>query len=277
MSIDKSLEKVLKNLKDNYENAIKIGGRKKYTSLIRSQGLINLFHEYLKHKLMESGVASSKIYPEPGKSRPEIKMSGMLKQKNQDICVLPSKPTKKEIIQEGWQQLVKVKDNIGLELTKKSISINVRSQLSSLAKNFDTLYERTFAEALNLHLRVPKLIMGELYVVPLQAYDPDKAKNYEISFKEKLPLKYIPAFDFINRRSSENDEPYKYEKVALMIIDFRNNPPSIVESLNVFRKEGYEISPLLKNDALVNLSIRTFISDLLEIYEKRHGSLDPIF
>lgn len=48
------------------------------------------------------------------------------------------------------------RDKYGFEFTEHTLSVNVRSQLSSIAKNFDTLYERTFAEAINLHLRCEK-------------------------------------------------------------------------------------------------------------------------
>jgi len=59
-------------------------------------------------------------------------------------------------------------DYYGKDYTEKIISINVRSQFSSLAKNFDTLYERTIAEAQNLHVRCSKMCLGEVYMMPFQ-------------------------------------------------------------------------------------------------------------
>lgn len=72
-------------------------------------------------------------------------MAGFLKKKSQDISIIPE-GFREEEITDGV--LIGKKDKIGKGILSKSISINIRSQLSSIGKNFDTLYERTFAEAL---------------------------------------------------------------------------------------------------------------------------------
>ena len=82
-------------------------------------------------------------------------------------------------------------------------------QFGTLLKALEVLYtkfdgkvtdERTFAEALNLHLRANKLVMGEVYMIPLVAYDPEKMVRKEIGWKEKAPIKYIPAFRELTKR-----------------------------------------------------------------------------
>lgn len=244
-------------------------------SLIRSSKLIMLIHEYIKEELIAQGVNPSKIFPKIGQTKPETKLVGFLKEKDQDITILPY-DAKPEIVNEGV--LIGKQDKIGKEVINKSLSINVRSQLSSIAKNFDTLYERTFAEALNLHLRCPQLVMGEVYLVPLVAYDPDVRGNGQFAFKEVLPIiKYINSFQALNNReANEEGNGYKYERVCLLIIDFRPKIPEIVNDVSILVDEGFLTEEDAKNVSLKGLTIGDFVSDILQIYEKRHGSLGPL-
>ena len=200
-------------------------------------------------------------------------MSGFLKRKKQDISVLSEEPVEEEI-EEGV--LIGKKDKISKEVMNNSISINIRSQLSSLAKNFDTLFERTFAETLNLHLRAPKLIMGEVYMVPLKAYDPDKMVERNVAWKEWLPVKYIPAFQALNNRESHEDDMYKYERICLLIIDFRQDTPQIIDSIQTFIDEGLIEEEKAEKFSLSGLTINNFTSNILDIYKKRHGDLKSL-
>ena len=270
---DKLLVDTLARIKNEYEETIVSGGRDEVHALIRSQKLIRHLHEYIKTKLVSHRIHPSKIYPPPNASKPELKMTGFLKKKDQDISVLP-KPPKREIVEEGV--LLGEEDSVGKELMNKSISINIRSQLSSLGKNFDTLFERTFAEALNLHLRAPKLIMGEVYMVPYIAYDPDAIKNNRIAWKEPLPLKYIPAFSMLNNRKSEENDEYKYERLCFLIVDFRKSPPEVINSLKPFIDDEIVDPKTANRFSLSGLFIFDFISDILKIYRKRHGSLESV-
>lgn len=265
-----NLTDTLAKIKKDYENAITTGGRQAAHSLIRSIKLIGHLHEFIKNELVSQGIHPSKIYPPPGVSRPELKMTGFLKTKSQDICVLPQMP-KSEIIDEGV--LIGKTDKIGKEIMNKSISINIRSQLSSIAKNFDTLYERTFAEPLNLHMRAPKLIMGEVYMVPLIAYDPDKMNYNDIGWKENLPIKYIPSFQMLANRETDTNSEFKYERLSLLIVDFREDPPKVITSLKSFIDIGIISRKDAEKYSLSSLSITDFVPDILKIYEKRHGSI----
>lgn len=263
----------LELLKRDYEKAIISGGEEEVHALIRSKKLINYVHEFIKSEFIRYGINPNKIYPHLGETHPELYMAGFLKKKSQDISILAGEPTP-EVISEGV--LIGQTDKIGKILLNESISVNIRSQLSSILKNFDTLYERTFAEALNLHLRVPKLIMGEVYLIPLVAYDSNKIKKRQIGFKEKLPLKYIPAFQKINRRDSADRDEYKYEQVCLLIVDFRDNPPTIINNV----QELVEREIIDKEEAaglsMEGLTIDNFVKDVLELYKKRHGSLQQL-
>jgi hypothetical protein len=113
----------------------------------------------------------------------EQRLAGFFKCKDQDICFFPNDYKKKREILNFDGILKGVKDDFGYEFTRHTLSVNVRSQLSSVAKNFDTLYERTFAEALNLHLRCEDMVLGEFYMIPVYEYDDQAAMNHEIKFK----------------------------------------------------------------------------------------------
>lgn len=273
MSEEMDIDSVILRIKTMYEDAIHTGGRAGVHSLIRSKKLINCIHEFIKHELIRQGVNPSKIIPPVGETSPELAMAGFLKRKSQDISVLSQNP-KSEIIGEG--ALIGEEDEISKEVMNNSISINIRSQLSSLGKNFDTLFERTFAEALNLHLRAPKLITGEVYMVPLMAYDPDEIDKKRIDWKEWLPVNYIPAFQALNNRKSDADDEYKYERVCLLIIDFRQNPPEIIENIQPFIDEGLIDKKMAKKFSLDGLSINDFVTDILGTYKNRHGSLKSL-
>ena len=220
-------------MKTDYENAITTGGEPAVKSLIRSQKLINLIHEYVKDELIAQGINPAKIYPLQGQSKPELDMVGLLKKKSQDISILPKLPNvnMSGVVAVGDGVLEGENEHINKTTLKSSISINVRSQLSSLGNNFDTLYERTFAEALNLHLRVPELILGEIYLTLLVPYSSSALKNRQIQFRGKLSPRYIPAYAYINNRKLSTNPEYKYERACLLIVDFSTDPPSIVNNV----------------------------------------------
>lgn len=267
------LKAKLKEIKILYEQAIKNGGRDGVHSLIRSQKLIGIIHDYIKQELISYGISKDKIFPRLNETKPELRMSGFLKEKKQDISIISGK-FKKESIKEGV--LIGKTDKIGKDIMNTSISINVRSQLSSLGKNFDTLYERTFAEALNLHLRTNKLIMGEVYMIPLVAYDPEKMARKEVGWKEKAPIKYIPAFRELTKRESVDIDEYKYERVCLLIVDFREDNPKIINSAQELLGLGWIKKDEIDNFSLDGLGMKGFIKDLVVTYEKRQGNLNPL-
>jgi len=265
----------LKEIKRLYEEASQSRGTEGTLSEIRASKLIMPIHDYIKEELIAHGVNPNKIFPPLNRTKPEIKLIGFLKGKNQDITVLPG-PKEEETIEEGV--LVGEIDKVGKRITNKTLSINVRSQLSSIAKNFDTLYERTFAEPLNLHLKNKKLVMGEVYLIPLIAYDPDRRGDSQMAFREKLPVfKYISSFQALNNRGINDDgNEYKYERVCLLIVDFRQDPPKIINDVQELVAGGFIDEDMAKKITLKGLTIKDFVSDILEIYKKRHGSIDAL-
>ena len=150
-----------------------------------------------------------------------MKVSGLLKSKNQDIAFTID-PHRAETIEVGVD-MGKV-DPIGWSATNNSLVIGVRSQLSSVEKNFDTLMERAFAETLNLRLRCPRITLGEIYLIPIFEFDDTSLKANRVGFKKKkvdVP-KFLRMFQSITDLRYYEDplSIYKYNATALVVADF---------------------------------------------------------
>lgn len=265
------IDEQLLAFKHMIESAILAGGAEGKESCIRSSLLINLIHDAVKFELIACGLRNENIYPHYGETRPEIKMAGFLKQKNQDICVLPAGIERKsQVITWGPMAFQNKIDPYGFEFSTNTLVINVRSQMSSLAKNADTLFERTFAEALNLHMRYPQIVLGEVYLIPVYEYDDILVRERIVGFKShKTDVeKYISFFDSINNRRSEQDDPFKYERCALLIVDFRRQRPILFRNSTQLKDAG-----IISSDFEIEyatLAFDSFAKDIINIYAGRH-------
>jgi len=267
-----TIRQAVENFKKLIESSVKKNGVKGKEAMIRSSKPINNIHEAVKADLIRNGIAPHRIHPPIGETKPELKLAGFNKQKNQDICISPEGCTpKEEILTEGV--LRGVQDCYGKDCTERTISINIRSQMSSLAKNFDTLYERTIAEAQNLHVRCPKMVLGEVYMIPIKEYDVEAMKSKKIKFLDNridAIEKYIKSFQAISGRANIDKEEYKYERVCLLLVDLEQNPIKIYSTSQELHKEGL----LDKNSkvGIEGLSWKAFTETILQIYETRFGS-----
>lgn len=172
-----TIQQAVNDIKKLIEDAIINGGVDGKNNLIRSQIPICLLHDAAKAAFINMGVNPTLVAPEYGKHKGEQKLAGFFKCKDQDICFMPNNYQKKAEDLNFDGILKGKKDPFGQILTEHILSVNVRSQLSSTSKNFDTLYERTYAEALNLHLRCPNMVLGEFYMIPVFEYDDKLAKK----------------------------------------------------------------------------------------------------
>lgn len=270
-----TLQNSLNEIKKSIESAIKINGTEGKNNLIRSQKPIKLLHEVVKSEFLRNKVNADLLYPPSGQSHGELSLAGFFKKKDQDICLIPNNVKRKKETLNFQGILYGKEDKFGFDFTEKTLSINVRSQLSSSSKNFDTLYERTFAEALNLHLRCPKMVLGEFYMIAVNEYDSNSANNKEIKYKNvkgvaKHIEKYLLSFAAVNNRRVITEDHYKYERVCLLIVDFSKEIPTV-----------YNTDDELKNDNLLpensiatikNLNFPSFIEDLLGVYTTRFGT-----
>ena len=252
------------------ESIIELGEQGK-TALIRSQQPIKMIHEAVKTSFIKNGVRPELIHPKLGSSAGELKIAGFLKKKNQDICIFPNNVKRSmEILTDGL--LSGEQDMFGHELTEKILSVNVRSQLSSLGNNIDTLYERTFAEAMNLHMRCKQMVLGEVYMIPVYEYNKHQAQLNKIAWTGNLSpiLTYIKAFSAINDRVSVASDDYKYERVCLLVVDFSKPIPKIYNTDEELKEDN--LIPQNTSVSINNLNFPTFTEDLLRVYSTRFGS-----
>lgn len=253
------------------EDAIIEGGSKGKESAIRSSVLINLIHDAVKHEFIVRGVNPNNIFPPFNATKPELKLAGFLKQKDQDVCIVPSGIRKiPTTINWGPLAFENKSDPYGMEYSTNTLVVNIRSQMSSLAKNSDTLFERTFAEALNLHMRYPNIVLGEVYLIPVHEYDDELVKNNQVGFKLRQTNieKYISFFNSINSRNI-GEADYAYERCAVLIVDFSKPQPYLFNSSKELKDSG-----LISRDFSIEystLNFQSFADDILEVYAKRYN------
>lgn len=277
-----TIQQALNDIKTAYELAITSGTR---SSAIRASRLIKLIHCGVKTDFINLGVHPSLINPDKSRllrvidpprrqgSRPvrledkELKLCGYLKPKKQDISIIPRNITVAPEILTFPTFLNGFNDVYGSAFTESTLSINVRSQLSSLEKNFDTLYERTFAESLNFHLRHYNMVLGEVYMLPVREYDADEAEFGNVVFKNVNVEKYINAFQAINSRANATDSHYKYERCCLLLVNFDRQVPRIYNNTQDLINDGF--LPAGTSATMAGLDYANFAADILGIYSAR--------
>lgn len=269
-----TLQNALNEIKKSIETAIKTNGTDGKNNLIRSQKPIKLLHEVVKSELIRNHVNPALLNPPLNHSHGELSLAGFFKKKDQDICLAPNNAIPKQETLNFQGILYGQQDKFGEDYTEKTLSINVRSQLSSSAKNFDTLYERTFAEALNLHLRCPKMVLGEFYMIAVNEYDSVGANNREVKYKNvkgvaKHIEKYLLSFAAVNSRKSITNDHFKYERVCLLIVDFSKEIPKVYNTDAELNDDN--LLPENSIATIQNLSFPSFADDLLKIYSTRFG------
>lgn len=256
--------------KEMIEDSIVNGGVKGKESMIRSSQLINLIHDAVKYELIQRGVSREQIFPHFGETKPEVKLAGFLKQKDQDVCVVPRNVRRSPLtIDWGPMAFQRKSDPYGFEYSNNTLVINVRSQMSSLAKNSDTLFERTFAEAQNLHMRYPNMVLGEVYLIPINEYDDEAVKDHEVAFKAHQTdvEKYICFFNSINGRQL-GDPDYMYERCTLLVVDFSRHQPRLFRNSDELKDAGV-ISRRFQIE-YATLGFDDFVDDILRIYDSRY-------
>lgn len=176
---------------------------------IRGSKLIDLIHTYVK-KEMITLFPDARIHPQLGKTTPEKKLLGEFKTKKQDV-------------------FIELDEDIN-----KCICINVRSQLSSVSKNFDTIFERTFAESLNLRLKFAHLTCGEFMLFPTKGCN--KTTDSSLEFMEKIDVtKIIRSYNKIVAKDTDDcTKPWLYHSIALVFVDFEPEVPVIIDNYDLF-------------------------------------------
>jgi hypothetical protein len=271
-----TLSESLEIIKISIEDVIRSGGSVGKTSLITSQQIVNLLHETVKSSFIAEGVNFTNIRPSIGKSNPEITLAGFLKFKKQDVCVFPNNlQPRQELLDFNGLFNTGITEQYGELFTEHILSVNVRSQLSSLSANVDTMFERTYAEPLNLHRRVPKMVLGEMYLISVRELNTQQIflnnpvySNFTPATARQLE-RYIKGFAALNMRKGQRDDDFKYERVALIIADFSQNPVKIYSTTQQLIQDN--LLPLNSTASMDNLQFDGFARTLLDSYEQRFG------
>ena len=263
----------------SYNGKVRETGLVAKDALIKSGSLIQRIHEVTKQSLHDELLRRNirhETHPPIGKKTPELDIWGFLKKKKQDIVLIlgDEKPVP-EKIDEG--PLTGQTDEIGRQTTQNSIVIGVRSQLSSVDKNFDTLMERTFAETFNLRLRHPRLVMGEVYMLAVKDYDEQLMKQNLVGWKNSFTdiERFISIFNSLNQRDDVENirDFYKYERCLLLLVDFSADPPKIYDTGDQLREDGV-VSRHFSGD-FSRISPINFSRDITDAYLRLHDEAQP--
>lgn len=138
------------------------------------------------------------------------------------------------------------------------------------------MYERTYAEPMNLHRRLPKMVLGEVYLLSVRELDSSLVALNNVAYKTHTASvgryieRYIKGFAALNMRNSQRDDDFKYERAALILADFSQNPVKIYNDNAALKADG--ILPPGSTADMTNLSYDGFVERLIEVYNKRFGT-----
>lgn len=156
---------------------------------IRGQNFIKLLHNYCIQELRVRGIEK------PGLSlNGEIKVLTSHKFKDMDVALVH--PTSGPLL-----------------------IVCVRSQMSSLSKNFLNYYEMEVGDVSAIHERYPLCVVGLIYLHPSKSIVAGKEKEtFDFNRAEKM-------FKLISGREKSSDQNGHYEEIAYLKVDFESNPP----------------------------------------------------
>lgn len=251
------LEKSVKLLKEAVEQCIinsgytntdgvfkkSSNGHEALGSFIDLQIPIGYIHEAIKEVFIKTyAIDENRIYPPLGKSKPELKVVGKLKEKDQDICIVPSNIDKTSSSVSTYMGMKQ--DELGISYLKHTLILNVRSQIVSIAKNTDTILERTFAEPVNLNLRDDEIILGEFFLLPVSEIDINCARNNQKGYKNLsnyIIEKYINFFTAIRDKENktQNEKIVSYSECCLILVDLSKDNPKIYKTTQELIDDGF--------------------------------------
>lgn len=202
---------------------------KGHNTNVRKQTVIRLLHNYLVNKLKEKTGFKLKDECKPKDMvfiDTEVKIPGFHKVKNVDIAIVHKR-------------------------AGPLLLISVKSLMSSITNNFTNDYESAIGDAISMHERYPYLIYGYIIIMPKEVLIRDE--TFDLDYYEGFLRK-------INHRVDEQDKDKKYERVCMLVGDFKLDTPK----------------PIKENPSDKGLRIETFIDDICEILKERYEMLKII-
>lgn len=248
------LVNILDGIKTDFESAIEDPDDNPSYSLIRSEDLIGRVHTYIIDQLEDNGVNPQNIQEDTHPNDTSATVYGFPKTKSQDILV------------HSYEE--------NGPIVGPRMAINVRSQLSSIGKNFDTIFERIYAESLNLHNRFPYLPLGYFFLLPKRGYDSSAKQNNVVERSEKFDVqKFISSYSSLSGRESPEDEKWKYEAMCLLIVDFEQSPPQIMDNIDDFVEQEIVTPEFAEIYGSEVISVENFFEKLLSDYKTRYSQI----
>jgi hypothetical protein len=276
-------------------------GNTALTAMTRSEQHITPIHEVVKISISEQIRVPHLVYPEIGDvnapiSRNELKapMYGG-GSKNQDVTVIFTEEERGEYNVEDslyWNSPFSERRELTaeqLEIARRCITIGVRSTIRSIGNNINTLSERNGAEPLlqRALIGMEESVKGEVFLVAAEEYDIESAEENQLSWTNHGAVEayILNLLSLTNRPTFRTGEDYDwhnhvmYERVALIVVDFSQEPPLFYRNLRqMFDDElvteefynqyhqGYdgELSPVNFAEDLVNSHSRQWP----ELYEE---------
>lgn len=129
--------------------------------------------------------------------------------------------------------------------------ISLRSQMSSLSKNFLNYYEMEVGDVSAIHERYPLCVVGLIYLHPSKSILPGREHEpFNFNRAEKM-------FKLISGREKRSDPEGHYEEIAYLRVDFEKDQPLLDKQFPENR----------------DLSVENFFDKLLEKYAERNFPL----
>ncbi len=165
------------------------------THAVRSKSFITLFQNYCAEELRSRGIESNGLHI---KIEQKITVTGR----------------------------GKVEADVGVfnEAREPVLIVDVRSQMSSLGKNFNNYIRMKAGEVESLHDVYPNCIVGLVYIHPAEDVPTKKPVNPIGSFNYKNAAMQLSSL-IVSAGTAQKLS--KYQHVSYCVIDFNNDPPQL--------------------------------------------------
>jgi hypothetical protein len=102
--------------------------------------------------------------------------------------------------------------------------VDVRSQMSSLGKNFNNYIRMKAGEVESIHQKYPNCVVGLIYIHPTGNLETKKPVNPVGSFNYVSAAKQLVL---LSGREATSIHASLYENVAYCVVDFKPDPPKL--------------------------------------------------